>query len=435
MKIDIVTTGDEVMQGVIVDTNTAWIAERCHALGHEVVRHTSVGDDAEAIGEALKAASRRAGAVIVTGGLGPTADDITVEAAAGAFGVRLVRDEAVLEEIRTFFQRTGRPMSASNEKQALIPQGGKVLPNRVGTAPGIQVRLGDAECFFLPGVPKELYQIFDDAVMPWLSQNARGAMAERVLCCFGIPEAAIDERLRGVDLGGARLSFRVKFPEILLKVVGRAEGVAEARSIADAAAAAIRRRLGDVVYGEGETTLAAVALRMLADRGMTLAVAESCTGGLIASTVTDVPGSSAVFERGVVCYSNRSKRELLGVTEELLRAHGAVSRECAMAMAEGVRRTSGAAVGVAVTGIAGPGGGTPEKPVGTVHVALATLEGTEEHDYHFPRDRIWFKQLAAWTALDVVRKYLFNSGFGTRDSGLGPLVPESPIPNSGSRNV
>lgn len=409
MKIEILTTGDEVMQGVIVDTNTAWIAERCHALGHDVVRHTSVGDDSQAIGEVLLSASKRAEVVIVTGGLGPTADDITVEAATRAFGIALVRDEAVLEEIRSVFARIGRPMSPSNEKQALIPEGARVLANRVGTAPGIQVRLGSAEFFFLPGVPKELFQIFDDAVMPWLSKGSSSAMAERVLCCFGIPEASIDERLQGVDLCGARLSFRVRFPEILLKVVARADGVASAKGIADAAAAAIRGRLGVVVYGEGETSLAAVVENLLADRGMTLAVAESCTGGALSSAITDVPGSSAVFERGVVCYSNRSKMELLGVSEETLRAHGAVSRETAMAMAEGVRRISGAAIGVAVTGIAGPGGGTPEKPVGTVHIALTTPEGTADHEFHFQRDRIWFKQAVAWTALDILRKYLLGS--------------------------
>lgn len=410
MKIEIVTTGDEVMTGVIVDTNTAWIAERCHALGHEIVRHTSIGDDAQVIGGALREACSRAEAVIVTGGLGPTVDDVTVEAVGQAFGVTLVLDEAVLEGIRSYFERVGRPMSSSNEKQALIPEGASVLANRVGTAPGIRARLGEATVFFLPGVPQELFQIFDDAVMPWLAKGSPGAIAERVLRCFGIPEAAIDERLQGVDLCGARLSFRVRFPEIMLKVLARANDVAGAKGIADAAAAAIRDRLGEVVYGEGETSLAAVVEKLLAERGMTIAVAESCTGGALAGAITDVPGSSAVFERGIVSYSNRSKMELLAVTEETLRAHGAVSRETAMAMAEGVRRGSGATIGVALTGIAGPGGGSPEKPVGTVHIALASPEGTKDHEFHFQRDRIWFKQVAVWTALDLVRKYLNGHG-------------------------
>lgn len=410
MRIEIVTTGDEVMQGVIVDTNTAWIAERCHRLGHEVIRHTSVKDDFGAIGGLLVEASSRADAVIVSGGLGPTADDITIEAAAKAFGLDLVLDEKVLGEMRAFFQRVGRPMSPSNEKQALILEGGGVLRNRVGTAPGIQRRMGGAEFFFLPGVPKELYQMFDESVVPWLRQRADGAMAERVLRCFGAPEASIDEVLQGIDLSGARLSFRVKFPEVLLKVVARAADAAETGRIADAAAGNIHARLGGIVYGEGDEDLVAHVGIMLSSRGMTAAVAESCTGGLIADMITDVPGASGWFERGVVAYSNRSKMEILGVPEETLRSHGAVSRETATAMAEGIRRVSGAAIGIAVTGIAGPGGGTPEKPVGTVHIALATPEGTVAKAFQWNRDRRWFKQMAAWTALDLVRKYLESKG-------------------------
>lgn len=409
MRIEIVTTGDEVMQGAIVDTNAAWIAERCHLLGHEIVRHSSAGDDAEAIGDLLRGAAERAEVVIVTGGLGPTADDITVEAAARTFGAKLVRDESVLDEIRTFFQRVGRPMSSSNEKQALIPKGARALPNRVGTAPGIHAKLGGTEFFFLPGVPAELHQIFSDSVHPWLAEVSRSALAEIVLRCFGLPEASIDEKLKGLDLRGARLSFRVKFPEILLKVAARAAGPLDAKRIAVSAAKGIRLRLGEIVYAEGESSLAAVVGGMLAERGTRIAVAESCTGGLIASQITDVPGSSAWFEEGIVAYSNRSKERLLGVSEETLRAHGAVSRETAMRMAEGVRRMSGAEIGLAVTGIAGPGGGSPEKPVGSLHIAISSDTGTAAEERRFQRDRHSFKTLVAWTALDEVRKFLGRS--------------------------
>ncbi|MFH0798604.1 MAG: nicotinamide-nucleotide amidohydrolase family protein [Pseudomonadota bacterium] len=369
MKIEIITTGDEVVNGVIVDTNSARIAERCAQMGHEVARHTSVADILADIGDALKGAAARADAVIVSGGLGPTVDDLT---------------------------------------HTLIPAGGKVLPNKVGTAPGIQVKLGRAEVFFLPGVPKELFQIFDDSVRPWLEGRAGEAVSERVLRCFGLPEATIDERLQGVDLCGTRLSFRVKFPEILLKVVARAGNPADAKQATSTAAANIRERLGEVVYADGETSLAAVVGAMLCERKMKIAVAESCTGGLLSSTITDVSGSSAWFERGIVSYSNVSKVELLGVTEEMLRAFGAVSRETAMSMAEGIKRKSGASIGLGITGIAGPGGGTPEKPVGTVHIALAHEGGTEEREFHFNRDRLWFKQIVAATALDLVRKHLLE---------------------------
>lgn len=374
MKVEIVTTGDEVVNGVIVDTNSAWIAEKCVGLGHEVVRHTSVADDKNAIGNALLSATGTANAVIVSGGLGQTADDITIAAAVGAFGRDFVKEA--------------------------------ILQNKVGTAPGVQVKFNDAEFFFLPGVPKELYQIFDDFVLPWLNARAELKVSEKVLRCFGMPEAEIDKKIAGVNFFGTRLSFRVKYPEVLLKVAARASSFSEAKAQTDKAAAAIKERLSDVIYGEGSATLPEVVGHLLLERKMTIAVAESCTGGLVSDEITNIPGSSAYFDRGIAAYSNASKREVLGVKDETLRAYGAVSRETAIAMAEGVKRISKAAIGVGVTGIAGPGGGTPEKPVGTVHIAIAAPEGTNAHEYHFKRDRVWFKKIAAWTAIDMVRKYL-----------------------------
>jgi len=408
MKIEIITTGDEILQGIIVDTNTAWISERCQMLGHEVIRHTAVGDDETSIGDALKTAVEKADCVIVSGGLGPTVDDITVEAAAKAFQIKLHLDEAVLTEIAKFFERVGRPMAKSNEKQAMIPEGGRALSNPVGTAPGVQVKLGNAECFFLPGVPRELYHMFEESVMPWLHKRSQGVCESHILRCFGLPEATIDELLKGVDFSRVRLSFRVKYPEILLKLIARCDDVAEAKSRIDAAVHAIRERLGDVVYGEGETIMAEVVGKMLRDRQMTVAVAESCTGGLVASMLTDVPGSSEYFERGIVSYSNIAKQELLGVAPEILRANGAVSRETALAMAEGVRRISKTNIGISTTGIAGPGGGSPEKPIGTVHMAYVAPDKTEAFEYHFSGDRERLKQIFAMTAINMVRKYLLS---------------------------
>ncbi len=409
MKAEIITTGDEVMQGIIVDTNTAWIAGRIVPMGFDVVRHTAVGDDAASIADALRQAAGRADAVFVTGGLGPTVDDITIEAAAGAFGVGLVRDEAVIEKIREFFGRVGREMSESNEKQALIPEGARTLSNEVGTAPGVHARFQGTDFFFLPGVPRELYQIFDDSVMPWLRERAEGSYVKRVLRCFGIPEASIDTKLKGVDLAGARLSFQVRFPEIFLRIVARSSDEAKARQAVDRAAANIRERLGEVVYGEGDEGLAQVVGRLLKERGMRLAVAESCTGGLLCSTITDVAGASDYFERGAVAYSNASKEAMLRVPHAMIERSGAVSKETVMAMAEGMRREAEVDVGVAITGIAGPGGGTPVKPVGTVHIGLATVDGTWAEEFHYQRDRAWFKSIVAATALNMVRKYLLKS--------------------------
>lgn len=409
MKVELIATGDEVMHGIIVDSNAAWMAERIVPFGFDIVRHTSVGDDEGAIAGALREAAARADLVFVSGGLGPTADDITIETAAKAFGIKLVKDEAVLAEIRDFFERIGREMSPSNEKQALVPEGARTLQNKVGTAPGIHAALGGAEFFFLPGVPKELYQIFEDSVMPWLSERADTHYIKRVLRCFGIPEASIDTKLAGVELAGARLSFRVKFPEIMLRLIARSKDEAETRAQVDRAASNIKERLGDVVYGEGEATLAEVTGKLLRERGFTLAVAESCTGGLLSSTITDVAGASDYFERGVVAYSNRSKEELLGVPHDVVEGSGAVSKETVSKMAEGIRREARTDIGVAITGIAGPGGGTAEKPVGRVHIAVATPDGTWARQYDYQRDRLWFKQIVAATALNLVRIYLLKS--------------------------
>lgn len=409
MNVEIITTGDEILQGVIVDTNTAWLSEHVHRLGHEVVRHSSVGDDLQKMCSLFREAAGRSDAVIVSGGLGPTADDLTIEAAAAAFETQLVKDEGVLQDIRGFFERIGRTMSPSNEKQAMIPKGSSILTNKVGTAPGVCTTFGGTVFFFLPGVPKELYQIFNDSVLPWFKEKSDQGNCEIILRCFGMPEATIDEKLKGVNLHGTRLSFRVRFPEVLLKVLARSKDYGEAKFLANKAAEEIKGRLAAIVYAEGETSLSAVVGGMLRKRGMTISVAESCTGGLLASTLTDEAGSSEYFERGIVSYSNRSKQEVLGVTPEILKANGAVSRETAMAMAEGIRRISGTTIGIAITGIAGPGGGIPEKPVGTVHIALAAPEGTSEYEYRFDRGRLWFKQIVAWTALDLIRKYLLEA--------------------------
>jgi nicotinamide-nucleotide amidase len=291
----------------------------------------------------------------------------------------------------------------------MIPEGAEILPNQVGTAPGIKIELGGAKVCFLPGVPRELYQIFDDSVMPWLSSESDTRYEQRILRCFGLPEADFAEKLKDIDIGEAQLAYQVKYPDILLRLTAYHQDTDEARQRIDSAAKNIYDCLEDLVYGEGETTLQEVVGKQLRDAQMTLAAAESCTGGQVASFITDIPGASEYFERGVVTYSNRSKQELLGVSPETMRANGAVSSETAMAMAEGVRRISDTTLGVALTGIAGPGGSSPEKPTGTVYIALAAPEGTEAQHYVFARDRIWFKKMAATAALDMIRRYLLKA--------------------------
>ncbi|MBI2091446.1 MAG: nicotinamide-nucleotide amidohydrolase family protein [Deltaproteobacteria bacterium] len=375
MKIAIVTTGDEIMSGNVVDTNSAWIADKCWMLGHEVVWHGGVGDYKEGIGDACVLASERAEIVFVSGGLGATLDDITLESAAAAFGKKMI--------------------------------GGKPLENKVGTAPGVQVKLGKAVFFFLPGVPRELYQIFEDSILPLLKEMAGGGIyRQKFLRCFGLPEASLDERLKGLDFGGVRVSFRVTYPEVKIKLVARKEKTVTGDKwlVISEAEKKIRERIGDYVFGVDDETMEAAAGNLLKKKKMTIAVAESCTGGYISNLITNVAGSSEWFERGVISYSNKSKMEILGVKAETIKKYGAVSEECTREMAEGVLKISGAGIGLSVTGVAGPSGGTEGKPVGTVHIALATHDETRHISCCHPRPREQFKMLTAYEALDMVRR-------------------------------
>jgi len=410
MKIEIITIGDEVLSGAIVNTNAAWLGERLWSRGYELHWHTTVGDEPEKITEALLKAAERSLAVIVTGGLGPTIDDITLETAAKAFGQKLVLNEVALQAVKNRFKKIGREMTPNNEKQALLPEGCKMIPNKVGTAPGAHVIHRDVHYFFMPGVPREMHQQFEDYVLPELMclEEEKRAYAFRLLRCFGAPEATMAQRLEGMDLMGLDLAYRVSFPEILIKASSWGPDPTVLERRVAGAEAEIRKRLGDLVYGEGEEPFPAVAGRLLKERGATLATAESCTGGKLANLITDVPGSSAYFDRGVVTYSNASKAEMIGVPASLIKTFGAVSSETAVAMAKGVRKLAKTTYGIGITGIAGPDGGTTEKPVGTVHIALDAEDGTIARELHFATTREWFKKVAAFAALDLLRKKMLG---------------------------
>ncbi len=410
MKIEVLTVGDEILSGNIVDTNFAWLGDYLWSRGYDLHAHSSVGDDPGPITEALHLAARRSQAVIVTGGLGPTLDDITIETAAKAFGVKQVLFPDALEAIRKRFDRLNRPMAANNEKQAMLPEGSTAIPNGNGTAPGCHLIHGNAHFFFLPGVPSEMKTMCEAYVFPTLKRVAPTKLEfhQKILRGFGMTESAMDRQLADVNLDGVDLAFRIFFPEILLKVSARGTEEALVRRRVEEVSAEVRKRLGDVIYGDGEKMLPQVVGELLAERQQTLAVAESCTGGLLSSLITDVSGSSRYFLQGVVTYSNDSKLQLLGVPEEVLNTHGAVSSKTAIVMAEGLRVRSGATYALSMTGIAGPDGGTAEKPVGTVHIALATPEGTEERKIFFPTSREWFKKITAYSALDLLRKWLIR---------------------------
>jgi nicotinamide-nucleotide amidase len=410
MRAVIISTGDELTTGRTVDTNAGYIADQLVAIGIDVVAVLVVGDYPERIAWAWRQAVAEADVVLCTGGLGPTADDLTTETVARVAGVALRADQGVADRIRRFFESVGRTMPENNLKQALFPEGAVIIPNAIGTAPGFRLSLptdhGAVPCIVMPGVPREMKQMLATEVLPWL-RAARGVDEEyrsHTFQTFGISESGLDEMVAGVlDPEEARLAFRAAFPQMSLRVTVHGPASEVERRL-DAAAAALRARLGSYCYGEGNTTMEAEVGRLLRDGGATIAVAESCTGGLIGHRLTDVPGSSAYVLADVVAYSDAVKRDLLGVEVETLTRHGAVSCETAEAMARGVRRLVGATLGLATTGIAGPDGGTVEKPVGTVCIALDTPAGTRSRRYQFWGSRDWVKLLTSQVALDWVRR-------------------------------
>ncbi|MGF1469442.1 MAG: competence/damage-inducible protein A [Sandaracinaceae bacterium] len=398
----VLSIGTELTRGELTNTNARWLGEELTSLGFSVDEHAVVADDPKAISETLRRLAERNRVLVATGGLGPTSDDRTSEAVALAAGVERVRHEPSLEAIRRRFRARGRQMSPSNAKQADLPAGADALPNPVGTAPGFAITLAECRCFFLPGVPSEMTRLFVDQVVPAVAPLAQRDSHQVRLRTFGLPESRVGELLDGVEdaYPGVTLGYRASFPELEVKVLARATTSSAAEALAHKAAREIRLRLGDAVFGEADDSFPAYVGRLLRDRGLTIALAESCTGGMVGSLITDVPGSSDYMLLDAVTYSNAAKSAVLGVSEEILRAYGAVSSECAAAMAAGARRLADADLAVSVTGIAGPGGGTETKPVGTVWLGLARRGApalTQPHQLAGGRNRI--RRLTAYLAL------------------------------------
>jgi nicotinamide-nucleotide amidase len=407
MTAAVLCIGTELTRGELQNSNATWLAEALTRIGLEVTALDCVDDDRERIETALRRLSAANRVVVCTGGLGPTTDDITTECAARVAGVGLERDSASLEHIETLMARFGRKVAPSNAKQADFPVGARVLPNPRGTAPGFCVRLLAATAYFMPGVPAEMKSMFDTSVAPDLAALVSEARHQIVLRTFGLPESEVNDRLAGVEASfGVVIGYRASLPEIEVKVLAKAASPTEAQSLARRAADEARARLGDHVYDEGFGSLPESVGALLTGRGLTLAIAESCTGGLAAELVTRAPGASRYFLGSVVAYANRAKTELLGVPAELIAQHGAVSEPVARAMAEGARLRLGADIGLAFTGIAGPDGGTPDKPVGLVHWAVASARGTEPGERVFIGDRQAIRRRAAFAGFDLVRRSL-----------------------------
>ncbi|MBK6694926.1 MAG: competence/damage-inducible protein A [Myxococcales bacterium] len=406
MTAAVLSIGTELVRGELLNSNAAWLSAALTDLGFEVVENISVADDKPRILGVLDRLARGCRVLVCTGGLGPTTDDLTTDAVATMLGAALVRDEPSLEAIRRRFERLGRTMSDSNMKQADFPAGAEILPNPIGTAPGFSVRIGEALAFFMPGVPAEMRRMFDEQVVPRIRALAPQESYQVRLRTFGLPESVVGERLRGVEelFPGVTIGYRAHFPEIEVKVLARTSPASEARDLAERATQEVRMRIADVIYGEGDDTFAGVLGRELRSRSYKLAIAESCTGGLIGHLLTKEPGASEVLVVDAVTYANTAKTRMLGVGEEVIRGHGAVSSEVAAAMAEGVKHVSGADVALAVTGIAGPSGGSDEKPVGTVFLAVAWPGGLVVKERRFPGDRTQVQKLAAYAGLHLVRE-------------------------------
>jgi nicotinamide-nucleotide amidase len=404
MTAAILSIGTELTRGEILNTNASWLAAELTALGFEVREAATVDDNPARIVSTLTRLAQSHAVVVSTGGLGPTTDDLTAMAVAQALGVPLVRDEASLEAIRRRFEAARRTMSVSNEKQADFPQGARVLPNPVGTAPGFEVTLGTCRAFFVPGVPREMKRIYADHIAPKIAPLAPNQTYQIRLKTFGLPESVVGERMAGIEaqFPGITLGYRAHFPEIEVKVHATAGDRQQARLLADTAASDVRKRLEDVLFGEGDDTFVDVVGRAIRSRGFRLAVAESCTGGLLGHLITMQPASD-YFVADAVTYANSAKTRLLDVSEDALRGHGAVSAEVAAAMAEGVRRLCDVEIGVAITGIAGPTGASPNKPVGLVYWAVAHAGGTIVKDRIFNGDRQQIQTLASYAALSLIR--------------------------------
>jgi len=418
MTAEILCVGTELLLGNITNSNARWLAERLAALGIAHHRQAVVGDNRERLIAMVREAAGRCRVLITTGGLGPTPDDLTTEAIASAFGAELEERPEIWAAIQARISARGRPVAPSNRRQALLPRGAAVLPNPTGTAPGIiwtpepaglpfPIQTGFTVLTF-PGVPSEMRAMWEATADPWLRAAglAEGVFASRMLRFWGVAESSLAERMADLLEGSnPTVAPYAGAGEVKLRLTARGATAAEAEALLTPLEAEIRSRAAECCFGADDDSLAVVVLEALRRRGQTLAVAESCTGGGLGAALAAVPGASEVFLGGVIAYANAVKQGLLGVSPELLNAHGAVSDPVARAMAEGARRATGAIWALAITGIAGPGGGSTEKPVGLVHIAVAGPQGCTSEGLRFgaSRGRSWIQSLSAGEALNRLR--------------------------------
>jgi nicotinamide-nucleotide amidase len=408
MNAEIIAVGSELLTPYRLDTNSLWLTDELNKIGIRVIHKAVVGDSPAEMRSSFRHALDRADLIIASGGLGPTDDDRTRETVADLLGRKLQMNEAIVREIQERFRRFARTMPEINKRQAMVPEGATVLPNPRGTAPALWLEADGHIIVLLPGVPHELKSIFETEVRPRLAKiSGDERLFTRDLRTTGLGESDVETRVRPL--------YQL-YPDTETTILASPTGTqlhprtwsrdpAKAEKLLDEITDRMALALGEHLYSTKGEALEEVVARILNENRATIAVAESCTGGMLAERLTNIPGSSSYFLGGVICYSNDLKSTLVGVPQSLIEAKGAVSSEVALALADGIRRRTGATLGVGVTGVAGPGGGTPEKPVGLVHIGLADEHGPRERAYRFPGDRERIRQFASQSALDAVRRY------------------------------
>ncbi len=414
ISAEIVTVGTELLLGHLIDTNSAFLGEKLAEIGINVFYKTSVGDNEERLINVLKLAGTRTDVIIITGGLGPTVDDITKNAVVKLLNRKLILSEKVLEQIRGMFSQIKVKMAQNNLSQALVPSGAVVIENGNGTAPGLRLQNEEGKYFILmPGVPREMKKMTEESVLPFLKETFKleETIRSRTLKCFGLGESTVDEKINDIFTASTNptIALLASHTEVKIRLTSKAKSTEAAEEAISMVEKEILRRLGDNIFAVDEGSMESKVAELLKAGKLTLAVAESCTGGLISDKLTNVPGASEFLKLGVVSYSNQAKERLLNVPPTAINMFGAVSKQVAVEMALGVKKLSNADISLGVTGIAGPGGGSEEKPVGLVYIALSTPSGMQVKECRFRGERIKIKEQSAQTALDMLRRHLLGN--------------------------
>lgn len=411
MKAEIIAVGTELLLGDILNSNAQYLSQELALLGIEVYYQCVVGDNPKRLEETLETSFNRSDIVITTGGLGPTDDDLTKEIGSKYFDEELILDEVAFSRIKKYFDKIGKEMTPNNKKQAMVPENNKtVMYNQNGTAPGIIIEKDNKILIMLPGPPKEVFPMFENQVKPFLEISRNATFISEVLRVADVGESALETRVKDLidNQTNPTIATYAKDGESILRITAKADDEATARKLIEPMVLEVEKRLGNSIYAKGESTMAETVISLCKDKGLTIATAESCTGGMIVESLVSCSGASAVVQEGIVTYSNESKVNRLGVDTKTLEKVGAVSPEVALEMAVGVAKTSGADVGIGITGIAGPDGGTPEKPVGLVYMAISVKGETKVQECRFGGSRNKIRQRACYQALNWLRLELLR---------------------------